>query len=50
MELFKTVPAYFMANHLFLHLLKFKYDSNKHIEKSLRRHFVNSFIVSEVQG
>ena len=50
MDLYRTVPAYFMAIYLFLQLLRFNYKSIKPIEKLSRRHFINSFEDSEVVG
>ena len=51
-ELFKTVLAYVMAFYLFLYteLLRCRQNNKKHIEKLSRRHFINSFDVSEVLG
>ena len=48
MELFITLPAYFMAIYLFLQLLRFRYNCMKPIEKLSRRHFEISFDVLEV--
>ena len=53
MELFKTVPAFFMPKNLFLQLIfniRFRYNSIKPIEKLSRRHFINSFDDSEALG
>ena len=43
MKLFISVLAYFMAIYLFIQLMRFR-------ENSVRRHFINSFDVSEVLG
>ena len=50
MELFKTVPEYFMAIYLFIYTRRFKYNSIKLIEKMSRRHLINSFDVFVIKG
>ena len=50
MELFKTVPAYFMAIYLFLQLLRFRYNSIKPIEKLSILHTIDYFDGSKVLG
>ena len=39
-----------MAIYTFLQVLRFRYNNIKPIEKLSRRHFINSFDVSEVLG
>ena len=43
MELFKTVPEYFIAIYLFVQLLRFRSKKIEKIEKLPRRHLINSF-------
>ena len=50
MELFKTVPEYFMAIYLFIYTRRFKYNSIKLIEKMSRRHLINSSDVFVIKG
>ena len=50
MELFKTVPAYFIPFSLFLQLLRFRNFIIKPIKNLSRRHLRNSFEVFEVLG
>ena len=41
MELFKIVPAIFMAFYLISQLLRFSYNSIKRMDNLSRRHFYN---------
>ena len=50
MELFKTVPEYFMAIYLFIYTRRFKYNSIKLIEKMSRRHYRNFSDLIKVLG
>ena len=43
MELFKTIPSYFMAIYLFSQILRLTYNIKNPIEKLSRRHFIIFF-------
>ena len=50
MELFKTVPPYFMDIYLLLQLLRMRDNNIKSIENLSRRHSTDSFDVPEILG